>query len=86
MFDRYQQRVIIQFLHKERAQPAEIYQRLAAQPCKDLNSKWSIEGWCAQFVCGNEDIEDDYRSGEPPIDHLDTKILASLESEGISVR
>jgi hypothetical protein len=81
MFDRYQQRVIIRFLHRERVQPDEIHRRLAAQPCKDLYSKRSIEWWCAQFVCGREDIEDDYRSGRPPIDHLDTKILACLESE-----
>jgi hypothetical protein len=81
MFDRYQQRIIIRFLHKERVQPAEIHQRFAAQPCKDLYSKWSIEWWCVQFVCGREEIEDDYRSGKPPIDHLGTKILACLESE-----
>jgi hypothetical protein len=43
IFDRYQQRVMIRFLHKERAEPAEIYGRLAAQPCKDLYSKWNIE-------------------------------------------
>jgi hypothetical protein len=83
MFDRYQQRVIIRFLHKERVEPAEIHQRLAARPCKDLYSKRSIEWWCAQFVCGREDMEDDYRSGRPPIDHLDTKIFACLESEPI---
>ena len=81
MFDRYQQRVIIRFLHRERVQPGEIHRRLATQPCEDLYSKRSIEWWCAQFVCGREDIEDDHRSGRPPIDHLDTKILACLESE-----
>jgi histone-lysine N-methyltransferase SETMAR len=62
-------------------QPAEIHQRLAAQPCKDLYSKRSIGWWCAQLVCGREGIEDDYRSGSPPIVHLGTRILARLESE-----
>jgi hypothetical protein len=62
-------------------QPEQIHRNLAAQPCKDLYSKRSIEWWYAQFVCGREDMEDDYRSGRPPIDHLDTKILACLESE-----
>jgi hypothetical protein len=81
MFDSYLQRVIICFLHKERVQQAEVDQRLAAQPRKDLYSKRSIEWCCAQFVCGREDIEDDYRSGQPPIDHLNIKIIASLESE-----
>jgi hypothetical protein len=47
MFDRDQQRVIIRFLHKEKVQAAEIRQRLAAQRCKDLYSKLSIEWWCA---------------------------------------
>jgi hypothetical protein len=76
-----QESFIIRFLHKGRVQPAEIHQRLAAQPFKDLYSKWSIEWWCAQFVCRPEDIEDDYPSGRLPIDRLDTKILASLEDE-----
>jgi hypothetical protein len=81
MFDRYQRRVIIRFLHRERVQPDEIHRRLAAQPCKDPYSKRSIEWWCSQFVCGREGIEDDDRLGRPPINHLDTKILACLESE-----
>jgi DNA-binding Lrp family transcriptional regulator len=34
-----------------------------------------------QFVCGCEDIEDDYRFGRPPIDHLDTEIPADLDSK-----
>jgi hypothetical protein len=62
-------------------QPAEIRHRLAAQPCKDLSSGRIIKWWCAQFVCGREEIEDDYRSGRPPIDHLNAKILVCLESE-----
>jgi hypothetical protein len=60
MIGRNQQRVIIRFLHKERVRPAEIHQRLAAQPCKDLRSKGSIEWWCEPFVCRLEDIEDEY--------------------------
>jgi hypothetical protein len=81
MLDRYQQRVIIRFLHRERVQPANIHQRLAPQPCKDLDSKQSIEWGCAQFVCGREDIEDDYWSGRPSIDPWDTQILPCFERE-----
>jgi transcriptional antiterminator len=33
-----------------------------------------------QFVCRREGIEEDYRSGKPSVDHLDTKIFAPLES------
>jgi hypothetical protein len=76
IFDRDQPRVIIRFFR-----PAEIHQRLVAQPCKDLYSKPSVEWWRAQFVCGREEAEDDYRSGRPPIDHLDINILACLESK-----
>jgi hypothetical protein len=75
-----QRKLIIRLLYEERVQPPEIHQRFAAQPCTHLHSNRSIEWWCAQFVREREEIEDDYRSRRPSIDHQDTRILAWLES------
>jgi hypothetical protein len=72
-------KVIIRLRDKERVQPAEIHQRLAAQPCENLCSKSSVEWWYAQFVCGREEIEGDYRFTRRRIERLKPRIFACLE-------
>jgi hypothetical protein len=77
----YEQRAVIQFLHKERVHPTQIHRRLAAQYGLETYSLRSVQHWCQLFDCGRRNSHDDPRSGRPQIDHLDTKIIAYLERE-----
>jgi hypothetical protein len=80
----YELPAIIQFLYKEKVYPAQIHRRLAAQYGLEPYSLRSIQQWCQLFDCGRQNLHDDPRSGRPPINHLDAKILACLEREPLS--
>jgi hypothetical protein len=80
----YEQPVIIWFLHKERGRPAQIHRRPGAQNGFEISSVRSAHHW-SQLCNGERQIlNDDLRSGRPPIDHLDTKILACFKKERFS--
>jgi hypothetical protein len=77
----YEQRVIIQFLHKETIHPTQIHRRLAVQHGLEIYSLRSVQHWCQLFDCGRQNLHNNPRSGRPPINHPDTKIVACLERE-----
>jgi hypothetical protein len=80
---KYEQRVIIPFLLQEDANADDIHKRLQAQFTNDTHSIRSVRHSCqCQFIRqGREDLHDNPRSGRPPIDFTDTKILSALERE-----
>jgi hypothetical protein len=80
----YDQRVVIQFLHKEKVHPTQIHRRLAAQYGLETYSLRSVQHWCQLFDCRRQKFHDDSRSGRPGIDHLDARIIACLEREPFS--
>jgi hypothetical protein len=80
----YEQRIIIQFLHKEKVHPIEIHRRLASRYGLETYSLRSVQHWCQLFSSGRQNLHDDPRSGIPPIDHLDAKIMVCLEGEPFS--
>jgi hypothetical protein len=78
---RPEQRVIIRFLLKEKVHPTQIHKRLATQYGLETHSLGSVQYWCQLFDCGRQNLHDGPRSGRPPIDHLDAKIISCLERE-----
>jgi hypothetical protein len=75
----YGQRVIIRFLCKERFSPEYIYAHLEAQFGDTTYSEYSersVRRWGQYVRQGREDLHDEVRSGRPPIDFLDIRILA----------
>jgi hypothetical protein len=80
----YEQRIIIQFLHKEKVHPTQIHRRLAVQYGLETYSLRSVQHWCQFFDCGRQNLHDDPGSGIPAIDHLDAKTIACLEKESFS--
>jgi hypothetical protein len=74
-----EQRVNIQFLHREGVTPDEIHTRLRAQFGDDTHSSRGVRRWCSYGRQGREDLRDEARPGRPPIDFLDLQILRCLE-------
>jgi hypothetical protein len=81
----YVPRVIVQFLHKEKFHSTQIHKRLAAQSGLEIYSLRSVHHWCQLFECGRQSLHDDPRSGSPPVDHLNAKIVPCLERELFSL-
>jgi hypothetical protein len=77
----YDQRVIIRFLCKERVSPEEIHPHLEAQLEDATYSERSIRRWRQYVRQGCENLHDKVRSGRPPIDFPDIRILVSLDEE-----
>jgi Mn-dependent DtxR family transcriptional regulator len=75
------QRVIIRFLCKERVSPEDILTRLEAQFGDPTSCPRSARGWCQYARQGREDLHDEVRSGRPPIDFLEIRILALLDEQ-----
>jgi hypothetical protein len=80
----YEQRAIVQFLHKEKVHRTKIHKRLTAQYDLETYNLRSVQHWCQFFDCGHQNLHADTRSREPPIDDLDAKIIAWLEREPFS--
>jgi hypothetical protein len=80
----YEERVIIQFLHKEKVHPTQVHRRLAAQYGLETYNPQSVQHWCQLFDCRRQNLHDDPRSGRPPIDHFDAKIIGCMEREPFS--
>jgi hypothetical protein len=74
------QSVIARFLCKERVSPEDIHVRLEAQFGDITYSERSARRWCQYVRQRREDLHDAVRSGKPPIDFLDIRIL-SLPNE-----
>jgi hypothetical protein len=74
-----EQRIIIRFLSREHAEPQDIHARVSAQLRDAADSLGSIQRWCQYIQQGRELLDDEPRSGRPPIDFLDISILSSLE-------
>jgi hypothetical protein len=77
----HEQRVMIQFLHKEKGHPTQIHRRLAVQYGLETYSLRKVQHWYQLFDCGRENLHHDPMSGRPQIHHLDAKIIACLEKE-----
>jgi transposase len=74
----FEQRIIIRFLYREQAKPRDISARLSAQFGAAYSLR-SVQRWCRYIRQGRELLDDEPRSGRPPIDFLDIQILLSLE-------
>jgi hypothetical protein len=77
----YEQRVIAQFLHKKRADPAQMHRRLEAEYGLGTYCLQSMQHRCQLFDCGSQNLNVDPRFGRPPINCLDAEIPACLEGE-----
>jgi hypothetical protein len=81
---RYEQRVIIRFLHNEKVDPHAIHQRLHAQFGLDTYGLRTVQYWCQLFTLGRDDLHEKDRPGRPPIDYVDAEILGCLQKEPFS--
>jgi DNA-binding transcriptional ArsR family regulator len=79
----YDQKVIVQFLCKERVSPEDIHARLEAEfgdATYTEYSERSVRRWCQYVRQGREDLHE-VQSGSPPIDFMNIRILALLDEQ-----
>jgi hypothetical protein len=76
----YDQRVIIKFLLNEGADARDIEDRLQAQVGEHAYKLRTIQFWIIEARLGRQDLHDEIRTGRPPLDDLDAKILAMLDN------
>jgi hypothetical protein len=74
-----EQRIIIRLHCRKHAEPRNIHARLSAQFGDAAYSLQSVERWCQSSRQGRELLDDESRSGRPPIDFLDVQILSPFE-------
>lgn len=73
-----EQRGIIHFYYLKGKTPLKIHQKLVdTYQCNALKQK-TVEYWYHEFKCGRANIDDNPRSGRPPLDDLDAIILTTL--------
>jgi hypothetical protein len=75
----YDQRVIIKFLLNEGADARDIADRLQAQFDEHAYKLRMVQFWIAEVRLGRQDLHDEICTRTPPLDDLDTKILAILD-------
>jgi histone-lysine N-methyltransferase SETMAR len=75
----YEQRVIIKFLAIEKVDAREIARRLRVAFGEDAYALRTVQFWMAEVRRGREDLHDEHRPGRPPLDHIDSRILALLD-------
>jgi hypothetical protein len=76
-----EQRIIIRFLNRKHTEPGDIHARLSAQFGDAAYSLRSVQHWCQYIRQGRELLDDEPRSGRPPIDYLDIEIISSLKKQ-----
>jgi hypothetical protein len=76
-----EQRVIVRFLCREHAEPRDIHARLSIQFGDAAYSLRSVQRWCRYIRSGGELLDNEPRSGGPPIDLFDIQFLSSLEKQ-----
>jgi hypothetical protein len=75
----YDQRVIIRFLSNEGIGADEITTRLQAQFGEHTYKVRTVRFWVTEVRFGRQDLHDESRTGRPPLDDLDAKILAIFQ-------
>jgi hypothetical protein len=75
----YDQRVIIRFLWNEGISADKITTRLQAQFGEASYKIRTVRFWIAEVQRGRADLYDEIRSGRPPLDDIDAKILGILD-------
>jgi hypothetical protein len=75
----YDQRGIIKFLWNDGIDVHDIADRLQAQFAEHAYKPRVIRFWIAEIWLSRQDLHDEIRTGRPPLDDLDTKILAILD-------
>jgi hypothetical protein len=75
----FEQRVIIRLLYWESAEARDIQIRLSAQFGNAACNLRSVQRWCLYVQQEREFLNDEARSGMPPIAFLAIQILSSLE-------
>jgi hypothetical protein len=76
---KYDQKVIIKFLWNERADARQIETRLQALFAEHGCRLRTVQFWITEIRRGRQDLHDEIRSGRPPLDDLDEKILTVLD-------
>jgi transposase len=75
----YDQKVIIKILWNDGADARQIADRLQAHFAQHSYQLRTIRFWIAEIRRGHQGLHDEIRSGRPPRDDLDRKILPILE-------
>jgi hypothetical protein len=78
----YDQRVIIKFFLKDRADARNIADRLQAQFRGHAYKLRTVQFWITEVELGCQGLHDEIRTGILPLDDLDAKILAISDKPG----
>jgi hypothetical protein len=79
-----EQRSVIKFLWIEEVSEPEIQRQLSMAYANSPYNLTSVYKWIRFFKCGRTNVEDDERSGRPPIDDLDASIIHVLNHDPFS--
>jgi hypothetical protein len=75
----YDQRVIIKFLWNDGADARKIADTLWEQFAEYCYQPRTVRFWIAEIGRCRQDLHDEIRSGRPPLEDLDSKIMEILE-------
>jgi hypothetical protein len=75
----YDHRVIIKFPRNEMADARDIADVLQTQFDEHAYQFRTVQFWIAETQLGHQDLHDEIRTGRPPLDDLDAKILDILD-------
>jgi hypothetical protein len=74
----YDQRMIIKSFWNEKAYARQIADRVQTQFAKHAYQIRAVQFWITEIRHGRQDLYDEIRTGRPPPDNIDAKILAIL--------
>jgi hypothetical protein len=74
-----EQRVIIRFLANRNLDANDITAALKEDFGQDADALRTVQSWLVEIQQGRQDLHDLHRSSRPPLDHIDTQILAALD-------